>query len=108
MSSDDAAAIDSGLIGGYLARLERRARRSPADERELVAAAKAGDRRARERVVELYLPRISVLASHYRFGRTIDRFELLQEGVVGLLRALERYDADRGVPFWAYAQWWVR
>jgi RNA polymerase sigma factor (sigma-70 family) len=34
--------------------------------------------------------------------------ELLQEGVVGLLRALERYDPERGVPFWAYASWWVR
>ncbi len=34
--------------------------------------------------------------------------ELLQEGVVGLLRALERYDPTRGTPFWPYAAWWVR
>jgi RNA polymerase sigma factor (sigma-70 family) len=34
--------------------------------------------------------------------------ELMQEGVVGLLRALERYDAELGVPFWGYASWWVR
>jgi RNA polymerase primary sigma factor len=33
---------------------------------------------------------------------------LMQEGVVGLLRALQRYDPERGVPFWAYAAWWVR
>ena len=32
----------------------------------------------------------------------------MQEGVVGLLRALERYDASLGTPFWAYAGWWVR
>ena len=32
----------------------------------------------------------------------------MQEGVVGLLRALERYDVELGVPFWAYATWWVR
>jgi RNA polymerase sigma factor (sigma-70 family) len=32
----------------------------------------------------------------------------MQEGVVGLLRAVQRYDADRGTPFWAYASWWVR
>jgi RNA polymerase sigma factor (sigma-70 family) len=38
----------------------------------------------------------------------VERQELLQEGVVGLLRALERYDAERGTPFWAYASWWVR
>jgi hypothetical protein len=36
------------------------------------------------------------------------RVERLQEGVVGLLRALERFDPDRGVPFWGYASWWVR
>ena len=34
--------------------------------------------------------------------------ELLQEGVVGLLRALERFEPERGVPFWGYATWWVR
>jgi RNA polymerase primary sigma factor len=33
---------------------------------------------------------------------------LMQEGVVGLLRALGRYDPGRGVPFWSYASWWVR
>ena len=38
----------------------------------------------------------------------VGRDELTQEGVVGLLRALERYDPDRGVPFWGYAAWWVR
>ncbi|MHB1570862.1 MAG: sigma-70 family RNA polymerase sigma factor, partial [Solirubrobacteraceae bacterium] len=38
----------------------------------------------------------------------ITRTELMQEGVVGLLRALERYDPDLGVPFWGYATWWVR
>jgi RNA polymerase sigma factor (sigma-70 family) len=32
----------------------------------------------------------------------------MQEGVVGLLRALERYDPRRGTPFWGYASWWVR
>jgi RNA polymerase primary sigma factor len=37
----------------------------------------------------------------------VSREELMQEGVVGLLRALERYDPNVG-PFWAYASWWVR
>jgi RNA polymerase primary sigma factor len=32
----------------------------------------------------------------------------MQEGVVGLLRALERYDSGEGVPLWGYAGWWVR
>ncbi|MEA2169784.1 MAG: polymerase primary sigma factor [Solirubrobacteraceae bacterium] len=53
------------------------------------------------------MPHISSVASTYRSGQ-VQRLELLQEGVVGLLRALERFDPERGVPFWAYASWWVR
>jgi RNA polymerase sigma factor (sigma-70 family) len=51
---------------------------------------------------------IAGVARVYRRSETITRLELMQEGVVGLLRALERYDAALGVPFWGYASWWVR
>jgi RNA polymerase sigma factor (sigma-70 family) len=50
---------------------------------------------------------IAGVARAYRRS-AVDREELMQEGVVGLLRALERYEPERGVPFWAYAVWWVR
>jgi len=53
------------------------------------------------------MPLIARVARTYRSGQ-VQRQELLQEGVVGVLRALERYDASRGVPFWGYASWWVR
>jgi RNA polymerase sigma factor (sigma-70 family) len=51
---------------------------------------------------------IAGVARAYRRSASVDREELTQEGVVGLLRALERYEPERGVPFWAYAVWWVR
>jgi RNA polymerase sigma factor (sigma-70 family) len=54
------------------------------------------------------MPSIAGVASRYRNARAVDHEELMQEGVVGLLRALERFDAARGTPFWAYASWWVR
>jgi RNA polymerase sigma factor (sigma-70 family) len=44
----------------------------------------------------------------YRNSGSVARIELMQQGVVGLLNALERYDPERGTPFWAYASWWVR
>ena len=89
----------SWVIGrGFPARVERR----------LVEAAQAGDRRAREELVEAFLPLIAGVARVYRGSSAITRVELMQEGVVGLLRALERYDATLGVPFWGYAAWWVR
>jgi RNA polymerase primary sigma factor len=102
-----------GLVGatssaGYLRGLGERPRLPASAERRLVRAAKDGDRRAREELVEAFLPLIAGVARVYRSSRSITRTELMQEGVVGLLRALERYDPELEVPFWAYATWWVR
>lgn len=93
---------------GYLRELGERPRLPVALERRLIEAAQAGDRRAREELVEAFLPLIAGVARVYRGSETITRLELMQEGVVGLLRALERYDPALGVPFWGYAGWWVR
>jgi RNA polymerase primary sigma factor len=93
---------------GYLRDLSDRPRLPAAVERRLIEAAQAGDRRAREELVEAFLPLIAGVARVYRGSPTISRLELMQEGVVGLLRALERYDPNLGVPFWGYATWWVR
>jgi RNA polymerase sigma factor (sigma-70 family) len=93
---------------GYLRELGERPRLPVAVEQKLVEAAQAGDRQAREQLVEACLPLIAGVARVYRGSKTISRLELMQEGVVGLLRALERYDAGLGVPFWGYAAWWVR
>lgn len=93
---------------GYLAALGRRPALPESMERKLIAAAKAGDRTARAGLVEAFLPLIASVARLYRESPRIERAELLQEGVVGLLRALERFDVDRGVPFWSYASYWVR
>jgi RNA polymerase sigma factor (sigma-70 family) len=53
------------------------------------------------------MPLIAAAARPYR-NLHVQRVELLQEGVVGLLRALEGFDVSRERPFWAYASWWVR
>jgi RNA polymerase sigma factor (sigma-70 family) len=83
--------------------------RLPAEaERELLVAAQARREGARARLVEASLPLIASVARSYRGVRGVGRNELMQEGVVGLLKATDRYDADLGTPFWAYASWWVR
>jgi len=51
---------------------------------------------------------IASVARLYRGTQAVSREELIQDGVVGLLRAVDRYDATLGTPFWAYASWWVR
>lgn len=79
-----------------------------ARERHLLALAEAGDRAATEELVSAFMPAINGVASLYRSFRSLERQELQQEGVVGLLRAARRYDQRYGTPFWAYASWWVR
>jgi RNA polymerase primary sigma factor len=92
----------------YLEELGRRPPLPRPLERDLVKAAQDGDAAARAQLVQAYMPLIASVARVYRSSPTVDRLELLQEGVVGLLRALERYDPGAGTPFWAYASWWVR
>lgn len=92
----------------HVRELGERPRLPVATERRLVRLAKDGDRHAREELVEAFLPLIAGVARVYRGSPSITRVELMQEGVVGLLRALERYDPELGVPFWGYATWWVR
>ncbi|MGZ4174041.1 MAG: sigma-70 family RNA polymerase sigma factor [Solirubrobacteraceae bacterium] len=89
-------------------RPRRRGRLPAAHERELVLAAREGGAEERDQLVEAFLPLIASIARTYRTSPGIDRNELMQDGVVGLLRALERYDPAQGTPFWAYASWWVR
>lgn len=77
-------------------------------EHSLILAAKRGGSAEREELIQRCRPLIASVAGRYRRASAIEHAELTQEGVVGLLRALERFDPDRGVPFWAYAGWWVR
>ena len=71
-------------------------------------AAGAGDADACRELVDAFLPAIAGLARRFPAGIGVDRQELMQEGVTGLLAAARRYDAGLGTPFWAYASFWVR
>jgi RNA polymerase sigma factor (sigma-70 family) len=74
---------------------------------ELVRRSKAGDARAREELINRLLPLVIRLARPYQTPG-IEWEDLIQEGAVGLLRALASFDPELGVPFPAYASWWVR
>ncbi len=70
-------------------------------------AAERGDSDASRKLVEAFLPAIGDVARSFRNSR-VERLELLQEGVAGLLLAARRYDTTLNTPFWAYASFWVR
>jgi RNA polymerase primary sigma factor len=78
------------------------------EERDLVIAAEAGGPDARRDLVEAFLPSIAGVAHRFPHGNGVERQELIQEGVAGLLFAAQRYDSGLGTPFWAYATFWVR
>jgi RNA polymerase primary sigma factor len=79
----------------------------PLDLQLLADRAVGGDRDARAALVSASLPLLRRLARRYA-GRGVELADLEQDAVVGLLRALERFEPERGTPFWAYARWWVR
>jgi RNA polymerase sigma factor (sigma-70 family) len=74
----------------------------------LIRTAKRAPGRDRDQLVAAYTPLIAHVARAFRGSRNVERLELMQSGVVGLLRALERFDVNTGTPFWGYASFWVR
>jgi RNA polymerase primary sigma factor len=86
----------------------RGSRPSAEEERDLVVAAERGDAAARRELVSAFLPAIASLARRFEAGGQLQRAELVQEGVSGLLFAVRRYDPRLGTPFWGYASFWVR
>lgn len=81
---------------------------TPRQERDLVIGAEAGDADASRELVEAFLPAIAGVAGHFPTASGIERQELVQEGVAGLLFAARRYDSGLTTPFWSYASFWVR
>jgi RNA polymerase sigma factor (sigma-70 family) len=104
---------DEAALGDILARADEAADGAEdaavfdSEATDLVRRAQAGDSAAREQLIDRLLPLVSSLARRFR-AEGLDQTDLIQEGIVGLLRALERYDPERGVPFAAYASWWIR
>jgi RNA polymerase primary sigma factor len=73
-----------------------------------VVAAEGGDADARRKLVEMFMPAIAGVALGFRTRPGVEHQELLQQGVVGLLFAAQRYDPRLNTRFWAYASFWVR
>jgi RNA polymerase primary sigma factor len=79
---------------------------SPADEVGLAKQIEAGDVKAKERLVSSNLRLVISIAKKYR-SRDLALLDLIQEGVLGLMRAAEKFDWRRGNRFSTYATWWI-
>jgi RNA polymerase sigma factor (sigma-70 family) len=86
----------------------RGSRLSAEQELELVVATEGGDEAASRKLVDWFLPAIGSVARRFDAGGRVQRADLMQEGVAGLLFAAKRYDPRMKTPFWGYASFWVR
>jgi RNA polymerase primary sigma factor len=78
-----------------------------AEEIELAKRIERGDKKARERMVNSNLRLVISIAKRYQ-GHDLPLLDLIQEGIIGLIRAVEKFDWRRGFKFSTYATWWIR
>src|ERR671939_181828 len=95
------------LLAKYLAHIGQGSLLTHQEEIDLSLRAKAGDRRARQRLIEKNLRLVVSVAKKYR-GYGLPFEDLIQEGNIGLMKAVEKYDPERGFRFSTYATWWIR
>ena len=79
----------------------------PAEEIELAKQIERGDREAKDRIINSNLLLVVSVAKRYR-GQQLALLDLIQEGILGLIRAAEKFDWRRGHRFSTYATWWIR
>ena len=91
----------------YLKEISRFAQLTPEEEKELGARAQKGDEEAFQKLIEANLRFVVAMAKKYaRSGYPLH--ELINEGNLGLIEAVSRFDPGRGVRFITYASWWIR
>ncbi len=95
------------LLAGYLDRIGRGRLLTHREELKLSRGARAGDGRARRELIERNLKLVVSVAKRYR-GMGLPFEDLIQEGNIGLMKAVDKFDPDKGHRFSTYATWWIR
>ena len=116
LAGDESPALDvrgptgdllSDVMQLYLNEIGHNALLSPAEELRYARLARQGDFRARQTMIEHNLRLVVNIAKHY-VNRGLALPDLIEEGNLGLIHALEKFDPERGFRFSTYATWWIR
>ncbi len=95
------------LLTGYLRQINRGRLLTHREEIDLSRRARSGEGRARKKLIERNLKLVVSIAKKCR-GYGLPFEDLIQEGNIGLMKAVEKFDPDRGYRFSTYATWWIR
>ncbi len=98
---------DESVLNLYLKEINRIPLLSHEEEVELAKKAQLGDKNAKDKIVRANLRFVINVAKKYQY-RGIDLVDLISEGNIGLLTAIDRFDVSKGYHFISYAVWWIR
>jgi RNA polymerase primary sigma factor len=103
----DAGPASTDSLGLFLAEIGRYPLLTAAQEVALAKRVERGDLSAKERMINSNLRLVVSIAKRYR-GHGVPFLDLIQDGVIGLNRAVEKFDHRKGFKFSTYATWWIR
>jgi len=106
-SSDVVADESADALSLYLRGVRRTALFTPEEEFETAQRARAGDFAARQSMIEHNLRLVVSIAKGY-MGRGVPMADLVEEGNLGLMHAIDKFEPERGFRFSTYATWWIR
>lgn len=104
---DDGTAKVNDPVRMYLKEIGRVNLLDTETEKELAIAAKDGDVAAKQKLAEANLRLVVSIAKRY-VGRGMQFLDLIQEGNMGLMKAVEKFEPEKGFKFSTYATWWIR
>lgn len=98
---------DENVLNMYLKEINKIPLLTREQETELAVKAAAGDKKAKETIVNANLRFVVNVAKKYQ-NQGLDLLDLISEGNIGLLTAIDRFDVSKGYHFISYAVWWIR